>query len=589
MTRLQPTNIRFLVVSSTALMSILLYLDRFCISFAEVFIKEDLGLTDVQVGWMLSAFFWTYALGQVPSGWLTDRFGSRIMLTAYILSWSLFTGLTGAATAFAVLLILRFGFGFAQAGAYPTGASIISKWVPFPSRGLASSVVAMGGRVGGWLALYATGFVIVWLTPLSTPTDLQVADVLAPARLCYELSTNAQFQTADQAAGRRIAASLSTAQRSLVDRHAARYAAALEAERNRLQAAGREVDDKQLALQLTPPSAADMGKIVTALNRVIGQRGIFVAEQLKDWPLEKEAVRLLALPADELADAQATRLNRLVLEAIHRQSLRKLYGAGWRPMMYLYGALGLVVAALVWLNCRNQPADHPTCNSAEIELIESDSRMVSAGKVRGVPLRPLLLSVSMWFCCLSQWATNVGWVFVMTWAPRYFQNVHQVSLEERALMVSIPPMVGWGGMILGGLITDRLVDKIGLRWGRALPMALSRFLAMGAYLACLFQPSPWLAVAMFSIVTFSTDLGTASVWAFNQDVGGRYVGSVLGWGNMWGNLGAAMTPPLLIWIVGESQNWELAFITCAAAFLISGVAALGVNATIPIAPLDKDD
>ena len=94
---------------------------------------------------------------------------------------------------------------------------------------------------------------------------------------------------------------------------------------------------------------------------------------------------------------------------------------------------------------------------------------------------------------------------------------------------------------------------------------------------------------MFSIVTFSTDLGTASVWAFNQDVGGRYVGSVLGWGNMWGNLGAAMTPPLLIWIVGESQNWELAFITCAAAFLISGVAALGVNATIPIAPLDKDD
>ena len=589
MTRLQPTNIRFLVVSSTALMSILLYLDRFCISFAEVFIKEDLGLTDVQVGWMLSAFFWTYALGQVPSGWLTDRFGSRIMLTAYILSWSLFTGLTGAATAFAVLLLLRFWFGFAQAGAYPTGASIISKWVPFPSRGLASSVVAMGGRVGGWLALYATGFVIVWLTPLSTPTDLQVADVLAPARLCYELSTNAQFQTADQAAGRRIAASLSTAQRSLVDRHAARYAAALEAERNRLQAAGREVDDKQLALQLTPPSAADMGKIVTALNRVIGQRGIFVAEQLKDWPLEKEAVRLLALPADELADAQATRLNRLVLEAIHRQSLRKLYGAGWRPMMYLYGALGLVVAALVWLNCRNQPTDHPTCNSAEIELIESDSRMVCAGKVRGVPLRPLLLSVSMWFCCLSQWATNVGWVFVMTWAPRYFQNVHQVSLEERALMVSIPPMVGWGGMILGGLITDRLVDKIGLRWGRALPMALSRFLAMGAYLACLFQPSPWLAVAMFSIVTFSTDLGTASVWAFNQDVGGRYVGSVLGWGNMWGNLGAAMTPPLLIWIVGESQNWELAFITCAAAFLISGVAALGVNATIPIAPLDKDD
>lgn len=77
-----PTRVRYLVVAVTALMAVLLYLDRFCISFAELFIQEELRLTDTQVGWMLSAFFWTYALGQVPAGWLTDRFGSRRMLTA---------------------------------------------------------------------------------------------------------------------------------------------------------------------------------------------------------------------------------------------------------------------------------------------------------------------------------------------------------------------------------------------------------------------------------------------------------------------------------------------------------------------------
>ena len=79
------------------------------------------------------------------------------------------------------------------------------------------------------------------------------------------------------------------------------------------------------------------------------------------------------------------------------------------------------------------------------------------------------------------------------------------------------------------------------------------------------------------------------MWAFNQDVGGRYVGSVLGWGNMWGNLGAAATPPLLLWVVGTPERWDFAFATCAIAFLLSGIVALGINATIPIAPPDEDD
>lgn len=171
---------------------------------------------------------------------------------------------------------------------------------------------------------------------------------------------------------------------------------------------------------------------------------------------------------------------------------------------------------------------------------------------------------------------------------RYFLSIHKVSVEELALMVAIPPLVGWAGMLTGGGVTDALVDRIGLRWGRGLPMSLSRFAAMGAYLAVWASPSPWLAVAMFSVVAFATDFGTPSLWAYMQDAGGRHVGSILGWGNMWGNLGAAVTPPLLIWIVGETERWDLAFLTCATAFLLSGLAAAGINATIPIVPDDDD-
>src|SRR5687768_13372595 len=105
-----PTRVRYLVVGVAVLMSVLLYLDRFCISFAERLIKEDLGLSNAEISWILSAFFWSYALGQVPSGWFSDRFGARAMLAIYILVWSLFTALTGAAGGFLVLFLLRLGF-----------------------------------------------------------------------------------------------------------------------------------------------------------------------------------------------------------------------------------------------------------------------------------------------------------------------------------------------------------------------------------------------------------------------------------------------------------------------------------------------
>ena len=89
------SRVRYFVVFVSMLMSVLLYLDRFCVSFAADYIREDLDLSQNQVAWMFSIFFWSYALAQVPSGWLSDRYGSRIMLSIYIISWSLFTLLTG--------------------------------------------------------------------------------------------------------------------------------------------------------------------------------------------------------------------------------------------------------------------------------------------------------------------------------------------------------------------------------------------------------------------------------------------------------------------------------------------------------------
>src|SRR5207245_2073569 len=71
------------------------YLDRVCISTASVAIKRDLGLSDAQLGYVFSAFTLSYALFEVPGGWLADRFGPRLMLTRIVVWWSAMTAATG--------------------------------------------------------------------------------------------------------------------------------------------------------------------------------------------------------------------------------------------------------------------------------------------------------------------------------------------------------------------------------------------------------------------------------------------------------------------------------------------------------------
>jgi len=442
--------------------------------------------------------------------------------------------------------------------------------------------------VGAVFAMFATGHLLVWFTPASTPAALDQESILNGPRLCYELATRPDMVTTVERLREKCFQQFSTSGQAIVQRHADRYRVALEADRKRLKAAGKATEDA--ASQVEPIPAGELLLLVKEINGVISAPPFFDANDLNDVNVEKETRRLVRRVM-ELTAAQTQRMNRLALEGLHRQSIKKLYIAGWRPLMVLYGSLGLVVAAIVWWSCHNTPESHPRCNSAEQIVIAGDSNfpLKATGQVAAVPLWRLIKSFSMWMSCLSQWFTNIGWAFLMLLAPRYFSNEHELSIETVALLSAIPPVAGGLGMFSGGPVTDRLVNLVGLRWGRALPISLSRFVAMSAYIVCLFEPGPVVAVVMFAFVAFFTGIGTPAGWAFCQDVGGKYVGSILGWGNMWGNFGAAVTAPILLWVVGSPERWDYAFMTCAGAFVLSGVAALGINATIPIVPADDEE
>lgn len=143
---------RHRVLSFLFALSTITYIDRTCISLVAADMKQDLHIENDAWGWILSAFALSYALFELPTGALGDRLGPRRILTRVVGWWSVFTALTGTATSWLYLLIVRFLFGAGEAGAYPNASIVVSRWFPKQETGKAQAFIWAAGRIGGTLA-----------------------------------------------------------------------------------------------------------------------------------------------------------------------------------------------------------------------------------------------------------------------------------------------------------------------------------------------------------------------------------------------------------------------------------------------------
>jgi ACS family glucarate transporter-like MFS transporter len=170
----RPSRTRYGVLGFTCSLALLTYLDRICIMQARQSITKDLGFSETDMGLIFAAFMGGYLLLEVPGGWMGDRWGSRRVVAGIVLAWSLFTALTGciwpfvldsgrqlqigslavplAINSLAMMLLIRFLFGLAEAGAFPNVTRIIRDWFPISERASALGWVWTCARLGGALA-----------------------------------------------------------------------------------------------------------------------------------------------------------------------------------------------------------------------------------------------------------------------------------------------------------------------------------------------------------------------------------------------------------------------------------------------------
>ena len=198
MQKTKPTHVRYLILLMLFLVTTINYADRATIAIAGSSLQKSLGIDAVTLGFIFSAFGWAYVAGQIPGGWLLDRYGSKKVYALSIFTWSLFTvlqgyvGEFGLSTAISLLFALRFMVGLAEAPSFPGNARIVAAWFPTSERGTASAIfnsaqyfaTVLFAPIMGWI-VYTFGwqhvfivmgsigilFSLIWLKVIHSPRN----------------------------------------------------------------------------------------------------------------------------------------------------------------------------------------------------------------------------------------------------------------------------------------------------------------------------------------------------------------------------------------------------------------------------------
>jgi sugar phosphate permease len=153
---------RKIVISGLLFVGMVLsFFDRVAINVAIIPMGDEFNLSTSQTGLLISIFFVSYSLMQPLGGWMTDKFGARVMITVALFSWSLFTLATGFAWSFVSLLLVRFLFGLGEGPFYPASMSTIRDNFPLNERGRANSFFLSAQNVGGILGTALAASLVV--------------------------------------------------------------------------------------------------------------------------------------------------------------------------------------------------------------------------------------------------------------------------------------------------------------------------------------------------------------------------------------------------------------------------------------------
>lgn len=254
---------------------------------------------------------------------------------------------------------------------------------------------------------------------------------------------------------------------------------------------------------------------------------------------------------------------------------------GWRSVFVLFGAVGIILAALWYFFATESPSQNKFVNKAEADYIEN-GKETTQGKQEMAPWRNFMASTQFWAIGIQYFVTDYIMYVFLAWLPLYLMEAQQFSFAKMGIAASFP----WAALCLVTFITGYISDKL-VSSGLSKHKARTLFGIIGLVICCItlylgaIAKTAWLNVFWLTMSLGSLGFTFNASWAACIDIGGRFSGSVSGWMNFWGNLGGVAAPIFTAW-VATTYGWQAAIIATAALAIVGIGAWFAVKPDIPL-------
>ena len=252
---------------------------------------------------------------------------------------------------------------------------------------------------------------------------------------------------------------------------------------------------------------------------------------------------------------------------------------GWRTAFVSFGMLGLIWSAVWYWYYRDTPAEHSSVGAEELHLITGSLGAMPARPKQAVPWRIILSSREVWNVSLMYFCYGYCLAVYLDWFPKYLNDHRGFNLLQMGFYSSLPLLAGTAGDLMGGWISDIWAKRSGnLKLARRGVAVFGFLLAAAAILPATLTTSPIACVWYSCVAFFGLELTVGVSWAVPLDIGADFAGSVSAVMNTWGNIGGAISPLALAYLV-RSYGWDAPFLVAAGLSLIAAALFWRIDAS----------
>lgn len=241
----------------------------------------------------------------------------------------------------------------------------------------------------------------------------------------------------------------------------------------------------------------------------------------------------------------------------------------WRLVFFSLGFVGLAWASFWYIWFRDEPRDHPSVSPAERDFIEKERGLPAFHE--GGQWLIVFRTRSLLPLCLQYVANTYGFYFFITWLPTYLSKARGLQSAELAIFSGLPLLLSVAADITGGMTTDALSRRFGVRIGRCAVGAVAYFLAALLMLAGTLAYDPRAAGVLIAVAGALSMFTLAPSWATAIDLGGRNAAVLSATMNTAGQVGGVLSPIVLAYIVDRYGNWAMPLHVVSALYLMASI------------------